>query len=379
MDIKNLGKLGMGTWHMGEGQSSYKSEYETLSFGLDNGINIIDTAEMYGKGLSESLVGDVIKNYDRDKIYLISKFLPQNASKERLEKALDKSLKRLNTAYLDLYLYHWRSGYDLSETVSELERLRAIGKIKNWGVSNFDTDDIKDLLEVKDGENLIANEVLYHLGSRGIEYDLKPLHNKLSIKTIAYCPLAQAGGLRNSLLNNKNLKKICKDKNISIYQLLLLFTLSRDNMISIPKSSSIDHLKELIACKDMSLTDREMDILNKEFPKPNKKRKIGYCIMKDIKKIEKMEDILKKHRKELEDFNQALDKFKKAQEDYNKLSKYYSSSDYMNDLEKSNKGEIDPSISQGIFSEDLVFDLIGENYQTGIKMLEIATDIIKNH
>lgn len=274
MDIKKLGKLGMGTWHMGESKNYYKNEYETLAYGLDNGINIIDTAEMYGSGLSERLVGDVIKNYDRDKIYLISKFLPQNASKERLEKALDESLKRLNTDYLDLYLYHWRSNIGLDETVAELERLKSLGKIKNWGVSNFDVDDIKDLLEVKNGENLIANEVLYHLGSRGIEYALKPLHDKFSIKTIAYCPLAQAGRLKNSLLNNESLKKICKDKNISIYQLLLAFTLSNDNMVSIPKSSSINHLKELITCRDMKLSDEEMEILNKEFPKPYKKERL---------------------------------------------------------------------------------------------------------
>lgn len=271
MNIEEIGKLGIGTWYLGETPKNYDNELKTIRYAIENGIKIIDTAEMYGNGRSEKLVGHAIEPFDRSNLYIISKFLPTNASKSRLENSLDNSLKALKTDYLDLYLYHWRGGVCLSETIDELERLKKTGKFRQWGVSNFDLEDIEEVLEIENGENISANEVLYHLGSRGIEVVLKPFQDKHKIPTIAYCPLAQAGRLRNELMENKILKEIASINNISLYQLLLLFTLSQDNMVSIPRSGNIEHMKELVRCKDISLSREELSLLDKEFPAPSRR------------------------------------------------------------------------------------------------------------
>lgn len=261
--------LGIGTWFLGENPDSEKEELAALQYALDKGVTIIDTAEMYGHGLAERLVGKAIKPFEREKLYLISKVLPTNANKKRMETSLDASLKALQTDYLDLYLYHWRGSTPLAETVAELERLKAKGKIRSWGVSNFDLEDMQELLALPDGKNCQANEVLYHLGSRGIEYCLKLFQDQHSIPTIAYCPLAQAGTLQRKLLDNKELAELADELNINIYQLLLVFTLAQPNMISIPRTGQLKHMKELIACRDIHLSAEQLDRLTRLFPAPD--------------------------------------------------------------------------------------------------------------
>ncbi|MDY5131267.1 aldo/keto reductase, partial [Actinotignum timonense] len=189
--------LGLGTWFLGDNPAGRQEEIAALRCGIEGGARLIDTAEMYGSGRSEELVGEAITPFSRESLYLITKVLPSNASRHRMEAALDASLARLGTDYVDMYLYHWRGGTPLAETVAELERLRGSGKIRSWGVSNFDVEDMQDLAAVPGGAHCQANEVLYHLGSRGIEVELRGLLERRGAALIAYCPLAQAGTLRN--------------------------------------------------------------------------------------------------------------------------------------------------------------------------------------
>lgn len=180
--------IGIGTWHMGEDPSQEQREIQAIRSGLDAGVRIVDTAEMYGSGKSETLVGKALAPYQRDDIYLISKVLPHNASKAKLEQHLDASLQRLQTDYLDLYLYHWRGGVPLAETIAELDRMKQIGKIKAWGVSNFDVTDMEELWDLPAGKNAVVNEDLYNIEERGIEYDLLPWQHEHHVPLIAYSP-----------------------------------------------------------------------------------------------------------------------------------------------------------------------------------------------
>ncbi|MCR5770654.1 MAG: aldo/keto reductase, partial [Butyrivibrio sp.] len=164
-DGSSFPKFGLGTWYLGLDPSKQKEEMEALLAGINEGVTMIDTAEMYGDGLSEELVGQAIKGMDRESLYLVSKVLPTNAGGDRLEKSLDASLKRMGTDHLDMYLYHWRGSYLLEETVDKMEEMAQKGKILHWGVSNFDTDDMIELLNVPNGDHCAVNQVLYHLGS----------------------------------------------------------------------------------------------------------------------------------------------------------------------------------------------------------------------
>ena len=170
--------LGLGTWFLGENKAARAREMESLRTGISAGMTLIDTAEMYGNGKAESLIKEVISDKKRDDFFLVSKVLPNNAGKHRLERALDDSMKRMGVEYLDLYLYHWRGSYPLEETVAELERVKKAGKIREWGVSNFDIDDMEELWMISEGRNCLVNQVLYHTGSRGIEYSLLPWMRK---------------------------------------------------------------------------------------------------------------------------------------------------------------------------------------------------------
>lgn len=261
-------QLGLGTWYLGDSASTRDDEITALRYGIEAGATLIDTAEMYGNGRSEDLVGEAISPYERESIFLISKVLPSNASHERIERSLDRSLGFLNTDYLDMYLYHWRGAVPLDETVEELERLRSNGKILSWGVSNFDCSDMSDLLEVSGSEHCQVNEVLYHLGSRGIEVDLQPLHSTHGVTTIAYCPLAQAGRLQHNLITNEVVQSLATDHGATPFQILLAWVLTQKDIIAIPRTGSLKHMKENIEAASICFSPTELDLLDSAFPRP---------------------------------------------------------------------------------------------------------------
>lgn len=270
-DKSTIPILGQGTWQMGENIVEKEKEIRALQYGISKGMTLIDTAEMYGSGGAELIVGQVVKKIDRKKLYLVSKVYPHNAGRDKIYQACEASLERLGTKYLDLYLLHWRGSVALEETVACMEDLVKQGKIRRWGVSNFDLDDIKELWQVKNGKNCVVNQVLYHLGSRGIEYDLLAWMEENNMATMAYCPLAQAGTLRKGLLNSKAVNLVGEKHKISPGQVLLAFILERKNMIVIPKASSKNHIKENSQVLDIKLDQEDMKLLNKEYPPPSYK------------------------------------------------------------------------------------------------------------
>lgn len=270
-DGTEIGNLGIGTWYMGDSQKDREEEIASIRYAIDNGVTTIDTAEMYGNGRSELLVGEAIKGYDREKLFLISKVLPSNAGRGRIFQACEKTLKRLGTDYLDLYLLHWRGMIPFEETIECMEELKRKGKIRRWGVSNMDIDDMEEILDISDGENCCVNQVLYHLGSRGIEYSLKPFTDRNNIATIAYCPLAQGGRLRGQLLQSEAVKKVADKHKITPMQVLLCFVLSQNNMLAIPKASKLEHMKQNIECLKIKLDKEDFGMLNKTFPAPIRK------------------------------------------------------------------------------------------------------------
>ncbi len=270
-DGTELQNYGQGTWYMGSDPEAKALELKTLRLGIDRGITVIDTAEMYGNGAAEKLVGEAIRPYKREDLFLISKVLPNNAGEKNIFKSCEQSLKHLQTDYLDLYLLHWRGSIPLQETVACLEKLVQAGKIKRWGVSNFDTADMKELLQIRSGKNCAVNEVLYHLGSRGIEFDLLPYLKTKHIPVIAYCPLAQAGKLKKNLLQDASVKKMAAKYQLKALQILLCFVLAQENMLAIPKTASPSHLAENLECIDISFDEEDLELLNRAFPAPSKK------------------------------------------------------------------------------------------------------------
>lgn len=270
-DGTELGNLGIGTWYMGDSQRAREEEIKSIRYAIDNGVTTIDTAEMYGNGRSELLVGEAIKGYDREKLFIISKVLPSNAGRGRIFQACEKTLERLGTDYLDLYLLHWRGMIPFEETIECMEELVRRGKIRRWGVSNMDIDDMEEIVNLFEGENCRVNQVLYHLGSRGIEYSLKPFTDRNNIAIIAYCPLAQGGRLRGQLLESETVKKIAAKHKITPMQVLLCFVLSQNNMLAIPKASKLEHMKQNIECLKIKLDNDDLRALDKAFPAPVRK------------------------------------------------------------------------------------------------------------
>ncbi|MCD8027657.1 MAG: aldo/keto reductase [Erysipelotrichaceae bacterium] len=268
---KELPQIGQGTWYMGENSHTYQQEKGAIITGIQNGLNVIDTAEMYGEGLSELLVGDAIKDFDRQSLYLVSKVYPHNAGRNHIFISLEKSLKRLNTNYLDLYLLHWRGSVPLKETVECMEELKNRGMIKAWGVSNFDKDDMEELWNVPNGNHCAVNQVLYHVASRGIEYDLIPWHEEHGITIMAYCPIAHGGKLKNNLYQNKVLNQIATNHQATVPQIMLAFVIRKPNIIAIVKSGNTKHVLENANALNITLTDEKLAMIDKEFPAPNHK------------------------------------------------------------------------------------------------------------
>lgn len=259
--------IGIGTWRIGEGNAEKtQAEMKAIEYGLDHGLTLIDTAEMYGEGLAETLVGKIIKNYDRNSFQLISKFYPYHATPKLIEESLKASLKRLQTDHLDTYLLHWRGNTPLEETVYGLEKMVKVGLIKDWGVSNFDINDLKELAAIKDGQNCQINEDLYNIGSRGIEYSILPWQKEHHMSFVGYSPFGSDGS--EYLKIKPVLTEMAQQKNISVHQLLLAWVLRNHDLLSIPKTGSAEHMKSNMAAMDISFTTDELELLDQSYPKP---------------------------------------------------------------------------------------------------------------
>jgi diketogulonate reductase-like aldo/keto reductase len=267
-DGTKLPVIGQGTWYMGDEGAKRHDEIQALRTGIDQDLQVIDTAEMYGDGRSERLVQEAIANR-REKVFLISKVLPSNAGFDDVLAACNRSLDRLGTDYLDLYLLHWRGSIPLQETVAAFEELKQQGNIKRWGVSNFDTDDMKELWETENGRNCAVNQVLYNLTARGIEYDLMPWLQDKDIPVMAYCPLAQ--GDREEILQNDAVRELAGTYDVSVSQIALAWTIQSGHVLSIPKAAQAAHVVENAKAAAITLTEDDMQKLNKEFPPPTSK------------------------------------------------------------------------------------------------------------
>ncbi|MGP4686500.1 aldo/keto reductase [Agrobacterium pusense] len=262
---KEVPALGLGTWNMGETRSSAEQEVESIRRAIDLGMTLIDTAEMYADGRSEEIVGRAIVNH-REDVFLVSKVYPWNASATGTVDACERSLARLGTDHIDLYLLHWRGEHPLEETVAAFERLKMDGKIGDWGVSNFDTDDMEELFAVPDGRNCAANQVLYNLSRRGPEFSLLPWCQQHGVPLMAYSPIEQG-----RILKNHELIRIAKAYQATPAQLALAFLLEREGVIAIPKSSNPARVEENRGATDLDITEEDWAALDAVFPPPTRK------------------------------------------------------------------------------------------------------------
>lgn len=261
--------LGFGTWHMGERGANRAGEIAALKAAISGELTVIDTAEMYGNGGAERVVADAIAG-QREKVFVVSKVLPSNASCNGVIAACGASLERLGTDVIDLYLLHWRGGTPLSETIRAFENLKRDGRIRHWGVSNFDVDDMEELLGVEHGRNCAVNQVQYHLGSRGIEWDLLPWQQKRGIPLMAYCPLG--GG---DLVNHRALGALADKHGVTPAAIALAFLLGRPGVQPIPKTAKASRVPELKAALGVALDADDLVALDKAFPPPRRKQSLA--------------------------------------------------------------------------------------------------------
>jgi diketogulonate reductase-like aldo/keto reductase len=254
---------------MGEDSSQKNAEIAALRLGLDMGMTLIDTAEMYGEGGAEEVVGEAIANR-REEVFLVSKVYPHNASRKGAVAACERSLKRLKTDWIDLYLLHWRSSIPLSETLEAFQSLKQAGKIQDYGVSNFDASDMKKAINLPGGKQIATNQVLYNLARRGIEWDLLPWSLQQNIPIMAYSPIEQ-----KAILNNSQLKSVASRHNATPAQIGLAWLLQQQGIIAIPKASNPKHVKENSAALDIQLTQEDLTQLDRAFPPPNRKMSLA--------------------------------------------------------------------------------------------------------
>jgi diketogulonate reductase-like aldo/keto reductase len=258
--------LGQGTWQMAEKAGRRAKEIEALRLGVELGLTLVDTAEMYGEGSAEELVAEALSE-ERERIFLVSKVYPHNASRQGVVEACERSLRRLKTDRIDLYLLHWRGSVPLEETVAGFEDLRQSGKIRQWGVSNFDVDDMEKLIGVPAGENCATNQVLYNVTRRGPEFDLMPWMAARRMPLMAYSPIEQG-----RLPQGGALQAIARRHEASPFQIALAWLLTRPGVIAIPKASSIQHVRENHEALDIQLTPEDLAAIDAEFPVPKRKR-----------------------------------------------------------------------------------------------------------
>jgi diketogulonate reductase-like aldo/keto reductase len=269
LDGTDVPVLGLGTWHMGENARDAAGEVAALRLGLDLGVSLIDTAEMYGEGGAEDVVAQAVAGR-RDAVYLVSKVYPHNASRTGAIAACERSLKRLKTDRIDLYLLHWRGQHPLEDTVAAFETLKRDGKIRAWGVSNFDPGDMAELADVPNGQNCQSNQVLYHLGERGIDWQLLPDAQKSGVMIMAYSPLGQG-----PLVNKKPLTAIADKHNVAPAAIALAFVMSRPGVVAIPKASRLEHVRANVKALDVKLDAADMAALDLAFPPPKRARPLA--------------------------------------------------------------------------------------------------------
>ena len=254
--------LGMGTWNMGDDAATRAEEIATLRLGLDRGATLIDTAEMYGDGRAEELIAEAIAGR-RSEAFLVSKVYPHNASRKAMSGACERSLRRLKTDRIDLYLLHWRGSVPLAETLDAFQRLQQAGKIRLFGVSNLDLKDMQELSRLPGAQALATNQLLYNLTRRGIEWDLLPWLRERRVPVMAYSPLEQA-----RLLADRRLAQFAQALGMTLAQVALAWLLARDDVIAIPKTGSRDRLKQNLSALDCALGEAHLAELDRLFPPP---------------------------------------------------------------------------------------------------------------
>lgn len=263
--------IGQGTWHMAEGRRRESEEVAALKYGLDLGLTLIDTAEMYASGGAERIVARAVAGR-RDEAFLVSKAFPWNADRDSAIAACEASLERLGTDYIDLYLLHWPGSVPLAETLDAFERLRDQGKIRRFGVSNFDVDDLQGLWSEPAGSDISINQVLYHAGSRGIEHSLLPWQRQHGLPAMAYCPLGGGGGL----LRHPEVEATASDLGVAPATLLLAWTIQagpdgQRDKVAIPKAARAEHVEANAAAMDCALPPEAVDRLDRALPAPTRK------------------------------------------------------------------------------------------------------------
>jgi len=254
--------LGQGTWRMGENPRLHSQEVAVLREGIDLGMTLIDTAEMYGEGGAEQVVGEAIAGR-RDEVFLVSKVYPHNASRRGTIAACERSLRRLRTGHLDLYLLHWRGSVPLSETVQAMAELVRTGKIRHWGVSNFDRSDMEELFGLPEGRHVASNQVLYNLSRRGIEWDLLPFCRAHRLPVMAYSPIEQG-----RMLGHSSLGAVARRHGATPAQIALAWLLHQPDIVVIPKASHPMHLRENRAALELVLTPEDLRALDTAFAAP---------------------------------------------------------------------------------------------------------------
>ena len=259
---EKLPALGQGTWNMGDKCETRREEISTLQLGLDLGLKLIDTAEMYGEGKAEELIGEAIAGR-RDQAFLVSKVYPHNASRKGTIAACERSLARMRTDHIDLYLLHWRGNIALSETIESFIALQNAGKIRHWGVSNLDFDDMQELFSLAGGEAVATNQLLFNLTRRGIEWDLLPWLREKRIPVMAYSPIEQA-----RLLRNPKLAEFTKRYGMTPAQAALAWLMAAGDIIAIPKTGRRDRMRETLGALDLELSTDQLAELDRLFPPP---------------------------------------------------------------------------------------------------------------
>jgi diketogulonate reductase-like aldo/keto reductase len=261
--------LGQGTWRMAEDPKKRAQEIEALRHGLDLGMTLIDTAEMYGEGAAEELVGEAIAGR-RDEVFLVSKVYPHNATRNGAPKACERSLRRLGTDHLDLYLLHWRESTPVEETLEAFQSLKVAGKILEYGVSNFDTDDMEEAFALPGGDEIATDQVLYNLKQRGIEWDLLPWCRERGLPITAYSPVGHSPRTQKTLLAHTTLRTIAARHGATPVQIALAWVL-RQEVVAIPKASNPKHVRENRATLDLVLTATDLREIDAAFPPPRRK------------------------------------------------------------------------------------------------------------